>query len=55
MSVLGKAAAAEEGEKVSYDEEIAIYSNALSAQQKELAKTMKAETEAMIKLADLLK
>ena len=55
MSVLGKAAAASEGEKVSYNEEIAIYKDAVSAQQTELAKTMKAETEAMIKLADLLK
>lgn len=51
-SLLKKSAA---GEKGSYSEEIEIYNKALKAQQKEMTKTMEAETKAMKELADSLK
>ena len=51
-SLLEKAAAAEAGKKVSYDDEIAIYAKAIKQQQKGLAKTMKSETKAMNDLAE---
>lgn len=55
ISVLAKAAAVESGEDVTYDDEIAIYNEALAAQQEELVKSMQAETDAMVKLAEMLK
>lgn len=55
MSLLEKAGAAESGEEVSFDEEIAVYKSAITAQTDELRKTMEAEIAAMEALADLLK
>lgn len=50
-SLLQKAAALEAGEKVTYDDEIAIYDKAVKQQQKGLKGAMAAETEAMKSLA----
>lgn len=50
-SLLQKAVALEAGEKVTYDDEIAIYDKAVKQQQKSLKGAMAAETEAMKSLA----
>lgn len=55
ISLLEKAAALEAGEEVTFDDEIAIYEEALSAQQDELKAMMDKEIAAMNEFAEMYK
>ncbi len=53
MALLEKAAAMEAGEDVTFDEELAIYENAVTAQQQQLKAAMDREIAAMNEFAEL--